>query len=566
MTGGGINPDKSFWYLLDYRWNPATGKWLYLTKMEAPAVVSIREPNSEVRVELQRLEPHEARMTLGVEVAMDGNQEREMEHLREKAERFADNYRTAKGLEKNEAWDGILTTVMATMRYPAAATQLTEKQWDYVLAPIFQSGLPKAGITRMFPKSVLYGPMLFQGLDVMHMFDYQELEHLKILLQHGNKDTKLTELLKHSWEALRLELGLPGALTDWNYALLGECATECWLKTLWKYCRDNEIGILDEEAKLELKRAGDRFLMEAFVNARFDAKQLKLLNEVRNWLKAVTLADVVTADGRTFLPGIKRGERSSQQLHNYSWPRQPDRLTKAHWDIWEEALNKCFGGHLEPDRLLHPLGMWKTAAKGQWEWMVSIGSATLFKKIPNGWQPHCITRGGVRPGSIFKKQGRRVNTLPPGSRPTDISTTGLRRDQIRVNTYSTDGCETEAREEHLTLQALLDALPEHSKWAVEEMKQFGNCEDEGKDVAEAIVLGKCRAVTDGTHKLQEGAASFAVHGNTSRRQLMGSNRTPGRRDEITPYRAELGGVVGILVLLTVLCQLHHITAGKVELG
>ena len=53
VTGGGINPDKSFWYLLDYRWNPATGKWLYLTKMEAPAVVSIREPNSEVRVELQ---------------------------------------------------------------------------------------------------------------------------------------------------------------------------------------------------------------------------------------------------------------------------------------------------------------------------------------------------------------------------------------------------------------------------------------------------------------------------------------------------------------------------------
>jgi hypothetical protein len=51
--------------------------------------------------------------------------------------------------------------------------------------------------------------------------------------------------------------------------------------------------------------AGDRFLMEAFVNARFDAKQLKLLNEVRNWLKAVTVADVVTADGRTFLPGIK---------------------------------------------------------------------------------------------------------------------------------------------------------------------------------------------------------------------------------------------------------------------
>jgi hypothetical protein len=162
-----------------------------------------------------------------MEVALDGDQAWETEHLREKAEWFADNYRTAKGLEKNEAWEGILTTVLATMRYPAAATQLTEGDWNYVLSPIFQSELPKAGISLMFPKAVFYGPMLFQGLGIMHMFDYQELEHLKILLLHGHKDTKLTELLKHSWEALRLELGLPGALTDWNYALLGDCATDC---------------------------------------------------------------------------------------------------------------------------------------------------------------------------------------------------------------------------------------------------------------------------------------------------------------------------------------------------
>jgi hypothetical protein len=82
--------------------------------------------------------------------------------------------------------------------------------------------------------------------------------------------------------------------------------------------------------------------MEAFVNARFTAAQRKLLNEVCNWLKAVNLADVVTADGRTFLPGIKQGERSSQQLHNYPWPRQPEKLTKAHWEMWKEALDKCF--------------------------------------------------------------------------------------------------------------------------------------------------------------------------------------------------------------------------------
>jgi hypothetical protein len=85
------------------------------------------------------------------------------------------------------------------------------------------------------------------------MFDDKELEHLKILLQHGNKDNKLATLLKHRWEALQLELGVSGSLTDWNYALLGDCATACWLKTLWKYCQENNIGIKDKEAQLMLQ-------------------------------------------------------------------------------------------------------------------------------------------------------------------------------------------------------------------------------------------------------------------------------------------------------------------------
>jgi hypothetical protein len=58
-------------------------------------------------------------------------------------------------LEKNEAWEGIFTTVMATMKYPTAATQLVEDDWDYVLSPIFAAGLPKAGIARNFPHDVL---------------------------------------------------------------------------------------------------------------------------------------------------------------------------------------------------------------------------------------------------------------------------------------------------------------------------------------------------------------------------------------------------------------------------
>ena len=73
VTGGGIKPSKSFWYMLDYKWSK--NKWEYLSTEDSPGEIFIREPNLETRVPLERLEPSQSRMTLGVEIAIDGNQE-----------------------------------------------------------------------------------------------------------------------------------------------------------------------------------------------------------------------------------------------------------------------------------------------------------------------------------------------------------------------------------------------------------------------------------------------------------------------------------------------------------
>ena len=117
-------------------------------------------------------------------------------------------------------------------------------------------------------------------------------------MQHCNDGTALGDLLLHSLELIRLELGLPGTFTDWNFALRGDCVTDCWLKTVWKYCRDHGIGLYDRHTSLTLARKDDQFLMEAFYRAKYTAADLKKLNECRTFLKVVTLADICTADGK----------------------------------------------------------------------------------------------------------------------------------------------------------------------------------------------------------------------------------------------------------------------------
>ena len=125
-TGGALKPSKSFWYLIDHKWNTGSQKWEYKTAADSPGEVSIRLPDREESANLTRYEPHESQMTLGIQMAMDGSQDGEREYLRKQAEEFADRLRTAPGLEKNDTWEAVLTQIMSTFKYPAAATQLTK--------------------------------------------------------------------------------------------------------------------------------------------------------------------------------------------------------------------------------------------------------------------------------------------------------------------------------------------------------------------------------------------------------------------------------------------------------
>ncbi len=108
------------------------------------------------------------------------------------------------------------------------------------------------------------------------------------------------------------------------------------------------------------------------------------------------------------------------------------------------------------------------------------------------------------------------------------------------------------------------ASPSH--WAVEEVTQKTKGSDNGANVAAAIQEKTARAVCDGSYKDGHGTAGFCIHGDNPLLQVEGCNRTPGRREDQSAYRSELGGVVGTLLTLQSLCSVHKITTGAVELG
>ena len=79
---------------------------------------------------LERLDPHESALTLGVQMPIDGSDTDELIYLRKKSVEFADRVRTG-NLQRNDAWIGMRTTILKTFDYAMPAICLTEKECKY---------------------------------------------------------------------------------------------------------------------------------------------------------------------------------------------------------------------------------------------------------------------------------------------------------------------------------------------------------------------------------------------------------------------------------------------------
>ena len=90
------------------------------------------------------------------------------------------------------------------------AITISEKEWDFIMRPIRESGLPKVQVPSKFPCTVLYGPKMYQGMGIMHPFYTQELSHIATCIYRGERPTITGELIRASLEQLQLEIGLPG--------------------------------------------------------------------------------------------------------------------------------------------------------------------------------------------------------------------------------------------------------------------------------------------------------------------------------------------------------------------
>jgi hypothetical protein len=552
-SGGALVPSKSYWYLIHFKF--LNNQWKYTTIQETPGELTIRNVSGLDRVTLERLEVSEARETLGVFIAMDGNQLTQMAELLIKTHRWADRVRVGR-LTHAEAWFSLTLCMMKTLEYPLMATSLTQKQCDQIMQPVLDAGLKALGISRTLNRDVVYGPKRYQGLGIPDLWLTQGILKLWIAIAHGDAATITGSSLRAVLALHTLELGLPGSFLLHDYNTFQHLATDSWLKHLWHFCHESQIHLHPSSPSIPLAREYDEFLMIQFSKYGYRSEELYHLNLCRLWCRAVRLSDITTGDGTRIHPLAWNGFSPEDSGSEFEWP-QHGKPTNKCWQLWHTALRSCFLTLETPQqRLRRPLGSWLTEAPSTWHWYYSPAQKRVYYTQPDntGYDVYSMKPTVRRLRSPKYVKTTTCKELPEDSERTTVSEqpTFIWCHGSRPSLFH--------RPHPTTVSALIS---ENDQWSVRSL----DCPSNGAHVAQAIIQGNAVAICDGSYKDKFGTAGFAIQQWANRdKRIIGANVTPGHPDDQNPYRSEIGGIFAIVVIVEALVKLYTITHGTIELG
>jgi hypothetical protein len=299
------------------------------------------------------------------------------------------------------------------------------------------------------------------------------------------------------------------------------------------------------------------------------------LNRCRVFLRVLFLSDICSADGTTILHTIRKGERPTDRISTLEWPFQPH-PPRSDWLHWERSL-----AALEKrGKLLQPLGLW--VAHGHQEWLCHYDSSTetVYHKAGSKWRRHkqiCAnqtnhnTRRSAVPWFSTTKFSEE-DSLPANALNASMDVDPLFDDHLFRVSVSPNAMPNrppmvcpKGGDMHIVFN---EGTPEpHSFYHQLLQWDMSLIAPQVTPIAAAIMSGDLHVCADGAYmpNLQQGAQAwvFATPDQTILWKNVGPS--PGLPITMTPYRAELCGLVSTLFTIHWVCRSANISHGHVTI-
>ena len=198
------------------------------------------------------------------------------------------------------------STILKSLLYPLSALTLTEKQCNHIMAPVICTGLNQLHVSSKIPRKIVYGNDSEFGLGVTNLYHHQGTERVATIVQHLQQDSFTGKLLRTSIEAANIEIGSEHNIFQLPFATYSSFLTDCWIKDVWRYAREQNIHIDDQVTySLSGNSSDDPFIMDLCVILGFKGNSLLKINRCRLYLQVNTLQDIRALNSLDFNEAYK---------------------------------------------------------------------------------------------------------------------------------------------------------------------------------------------------------------------------------------------------------------------
>ena len=370
-TGGSLNPDKCYWYMVDYM--NINGEWNYAPSTTWELTIPLPDGT---RHKITHLDTTHSNKMLGIWSNPAGDDTKHLE---------------VNILGKYKTWINRLTNqykLLPGLKYGLATLATTSAEISHLLHRLEYKTLPLLGVNRSVKQEWRTIPKAFGGIGLCNLAIEQMIGWANMLLQHYGSPTTLGLKCRATLESLQLEIGCRGNPLQECYRSRGILATPSWITSVWERCHQMNLQFYLSYDIIRFPRENDIELITLFLQHGFSGMTLRQMNRCRLALKAIFLSDIVTAGGRQLEHWV-RGDKLGRQSRLTFAREEPTHQDWEQWDLfWTGWLHRN-------NSIPSPLGPWLHKSHQKWDWYYDSQANVLWNSMEDGWMKYEFCQTGI---------------------------------------------------------------------------------------------------------------------------------------------------------------------------
>ena len=365
-TGGKLNLSKTYYQL--YEWSHDEQGNYVPVHCDIPNLRIIC-PFTKDSVSIKTKTPDDEQETLGVMMAPNQAQKKQIKKLRDKSTMII------RGITSGQATPYAARLAekqiyIPAMVYSFPVTTIQDATLKSIQNPAVKTFLSLQGFNSNFPRSVVFGPKDLAGMGKLSLPNEQAIAGIFTFIQQTRRRTQAGVALQTNLEWIQQEAGTKSRyLQDTS-----ETITYIYnglIPHIRRSLQKVQFSIWTEE-ECKNTRKNDSYIMDT-VRGAYTKARIKIINNWRLYLQVEKVSDIATADGTTIHHGWfqRNGVRNSKST--LQWPRQIPPHNK-YWSVWTSALRLLTS---ENRKLRNPLMEWEiTQAEHQRKYKYYIDNNT----------------------------------------------------------------------------------------------------------------------------------------------------------------------------------------------